>query len=599
MGKRANLFLILLLLAGLLAACGDSATPTTSSATTAAGSATSAATTAAATANPATAVATIAATTAASASGQGFAPMPELPALPATAKKGGTFTIANSGPLAQDIPATPNTRQTVAAWHGMYRLIWAPGLMSYNFTTLQWQLEMAQDLKVDESGKVLTFTLRPNLKWSDGSPLTVEDFQFTFDNISKPNKENPTLNYARLADTARVASFKSDPATATITVTLNQAYARDLALYYSVYPVVPKKVWDGKPYFDSAANPEHKKPTVVSGPYMVESYDPAVQAVLVPNPNWYRGKPNFDKVIVKPFAANLLYEALKNGQADFSWDVLPPAQFNEVKGNANIKTYEWTSVTAAWRYLTHNMTRAPFNDKALRQAIAFALDRDALIKLSESGRAQQMHSFLPDTSPNYYPEVPRYNFSLDKAKKVLEDAGYKLNGGVLSGKDGQPVKFTILYEVTDPISKLVVTYMQAQLKSLGMDVQVDGREPQAYLSTLIGKNYDIATGVTGMPFPDPDTAKFWFTSDGVFNTTGFKNERVDELFKLGASEQDAAKRKGIYNELQKILSEELPLNIMYARVPFLGASSKLGGLTPPKAGRFDENAVVASWFFNQ
>lgn len=601
MTKKLCLFILTGLLAMLLAACGDNTATPASSGVTATNPAkantvvaTSAATT---TAAPAP---TLAATqaTAANASSGGIASLPPIPTPPAEAKKGGTLTVANSGPLPTNLPATPNTTETVGAWFNIRNLLWSQGLMSFNFTTLEWQFELAQGLKVDDTGKTLTFKLRPGLKWSDGSPMTVDDFQFTYENISKPNKENPALNYARLADAARIAAFKTDPSSDTITITLNQAYARDLALYFSVYPVVPKKVWEGKPYFEAAKNPEIKNPSVVSGPYKIESYDPNVQGTLVANPYWYRGKPNFEKIILKPFAPNLVYEALKTGQADISFDALPAAQYNEVKGASNLKVYEWLPTSPSWRYVVYNTTAAPFNDKALRQAVAYALDRNAIIKLVENGRAAPMYTFLNDTSPYYNPEVTHYEFSFDNAKKALEEGGYKLQGASLSGKDGQPLKMTLMFDNSDPPGKLLATYIQAQLKTLGIEVQVDGREPQAYLSSLVTKKYDFATSTTGLVFPDPDTAKYFFISDGVYNVAGFKNARVDELFKLGASELDSAKRKQLYNEAQKILTDELPINILYGRIPYVAASAKLGGIVPSKA-RIDENSVIAGWYFTQ
>jgi peptide/nickel transport system substrate-binding protein len=593
------MFILVALFASILAACGSSS-PTTAGQTPASAATTAPAAQATATRSaPATAVVPTLAVTQSNASSAGnVAKVPPLPTVPANAKKGGTLTVANSGPLPTNLPANPNSTETVGAWFNLRGLLWAPGLMSFNFTSLEWQLEYAQELKVDETGKVLTFKLRPDLKWSDGSPITVDDFQFTFDSISKPNKENPALNYARLADTARVASFKSDAATGTITITLIQAFARDLALYYSIYAPTPKKVWEGKPYSDSVNNPEIKKPSVVSGPYKIDNYDPSSQGTFVANPNWHRGKPNFDTIVVKSFAANLVYDAIKTGQADISLDALPSARYSEIKADTSVKVYEWTPANPNWRYIAYNMTTAPFNDKVMRQAVAYALDRDTIIRLAEGGRAIPMYTFLNETSPYYNPEVQKYAFSMDKSKKLLEDGGYKLQNGVLMGKDGQPIKVTLIHETTDQPGKLMATYLQAQLKGLGIEVQVETREPQSYLSALISKKYDFATSTTGLVFPDPDTPKYFYVSDGVFNVAGLKNARVDELFKNGSSELDTAKRKQIYNEIQTILAEELPLSIIYGRIPYVAASAKMGGIVPSK-GRIDENTAFAAWYLNQ
>ncbi len=619
MWKKLRLALAFLLIAMLLVACGDpTATPATSSSSTTA-AASGAATTAAAS-GAATTAAVAAATTAAAAAATtsiaqsagktpeptlppkaeavtGVNPLPALPTAPAEAKKGGTLTLANSGPLATNIPATPTNSDVVGSWFTVTNLIWDSSLLQYNYTTLQWQLGMAKDFKVDAAGKVFTFTLRPDLKWSDGSPITPDDFVYTFEQISKPNKENPAANYARLADVVRITSYKGDNAANTVTITMAETYARDISLYFGSFWAVPKKVWEGKPYFDPANNPEIKKPSVVSGPFKIESYDPNAGATFVANSNWFRGKPNFDKVVMKPFAPNLIYEALKTGQVDATIDPLPPAQFNEIKGNQDLKTYEWYGAQSEYRYVVYNTTKAPMGDKALRQAIGYALDRSVMIKLAENSRAVPQYTFTNEVSPYFNPEVSRYDFSLDKAKKTLEDGGYKMQGSTLLGKDGQPVKMSFSHANVDVSGKIVATYAQAQLKQLGIDVSVEGKDPQSYLTGLVTKQYDVATGTTGSTvFPDPDTVKFFYIKDGVFNVAGFVNPRLDEIFKLGAFELDNAKRKALYSEAQKILTDELPSQVFYAQVPYIAANKKIGGIVPSKGGRIDLNSAVANWY---
>lgn len=610
MHKKLYVALVLaLLLATALAACGDNtATPapaaTTAAATTAAGG--GAATTAAKPATTAPAAATTVAAgktpeptlPATIAAVTGVAPMPALPALPADAKKGGTLTVAVAGTLPTNLPANSTSADVTGAFFTVRNFIWSPGLLEFNYTTLQWQLEMAKDFKVDPTGKIFTFTLRPDLKWSDGSPITPDDFVYMWENISKPNKENPAANYSRLGDTALVASYKGDNATNTVEITMKDTYARDIALYFANHMPVPKKVWQGKPYADPANNPEIKKPSVVSGPYMIESYDANSQGVLVANPNWYRGKPNFDKIILKPFAANLVYEALKTGQADVTIDPMPAAQFNEVKGNADLKTYEWYGVQSEYRYIVYNTTKAPFNDKTLRQAFGYAVDRKAMMTLAENGRAIPQYTFVNEVSPYFNPDITKYELNLDKAKKLLDDGGYKLDGSTRLGKDGQPLKFTISHATTDVAGKLVATYIQAQLKQLGVEVAVEGKDPQSYLGALVTKKYDAGVGTTGSAvFPDPDTVKFFYVTNGVFNVAGTSIPRLDEIFKLAANELDSSKRKALYGEAEKILTDELPSQVFYTQVPYITANKKVGGIVPSKGGRIDLNFAVASWYF--
>lgn len=611
MGKKLRLALIMFMVATALAACGEANTPTNAPAA-GSGTTTTAAAGGVATTTTAAGVTTTAAATtitqqptlppkapSASSSDTGLAPLPTLPALPAGAKKGGTLTLAVAGTLPPTLPAAGGTADVVGNYLAMSGLLWSRGLIDYDYNTLRWHLEMAKDLKVDDTGKVFTFTLRPDLKWSDGSPITTDDFQYTFDNISKPNPTNPTAQYALLSNLTNLASFKTDATAGTITFTFKDVFARDVAFYYLSFTPAPKETWNGKPFFDPSNNPEIKKPTVVSGPYKIESYDPNTQGVLVANPYWNLGKPNFDKIILKPFSPTLVYDALKTGQADAALTFMPASQYNEVKANTDLKTYDWYGVQDDFRYIVYNTTKAPFNDMALRQAIVYALDRNTMIKLAENGRAVPQYTFVNQNSPFFNPDLNHYDYSVAKAKSVLTGAGYTYQGSTLLGKDGQPLKFALDYANVDVAGKLIATYAQAQLKQLGMDVSVNGKDPQAYLIELLTKKYDVGTGLTGgSVFPDPDAVKFFYTKDGVFNTAGYVVPRIDEIFSLGAHELDNTKRIQLYQEAEKILNNDVPSAVFYAELYYMAANKKVGGIAPTKGGTVNLNYSIATWYFN-
>jgi peptide/nickel transport system substrate-binding protein len=605
MKPRLSLFVCLLLIASLLAACSSNptATPAGQTQTTAA---TTAQTTAPARTTPSVAPTAVEALStvrptlppqAVRGAGTQLAEQAPLPSLPSDAKKGGTLTIANPGALAIDLHPTPTTTAFTTQWGIIYYLIWEGGLLAYNFNTLQWELAMAKDMKVDEAGKVFTFTLRPDLKWSDGSPLTVDDFQFSFDNIAKPNRENPALNYAGLIDKVQVASFKVNAADSTITVTMQKAFARDLALQFINLTPIPKKVWEGKPFYDATNNPEIKKPTVTHGPYMIDSYD-TTQGVFKPNPNWYRGKANFEQIVVKPFAPTVIAEALKTGQADISGASLPNTLYEDVKKGENLTLYEWYGVQNNYRYIVYNTTATPFNDKALRQGIAYALDRKVMITLAEGGKALPQYIFETEASPFYTAEIKKWDFDLEKSKKLLADNGYKLEGSSLLGKDAKPLKFTVIYEPNDATAKAVCSYIQQQLKLVGIEVSVETKDPQAYLAAILTKKYDAAVGFAGgATFPDPDSRKTFYTKDGTYNVAGYVVPRLDEIFSQGAIELDAEKRKALYQEAMQILSEDLPSQIFYTRVYYVAANKKLGGVAPSKSSTLLSHSSIATWYF--
>jgi len=628
MRNKYPLALILLMASTLvLGACGDNtATPvvattaaaTTAAATTAAAT-TAAATTAAATTAAATTAATAttaAATTAAAttaagttaaattAAGAGSAPslalQPTLAAAPAGAPTGGTFTYVSLtgelAPVMHPYPSATDNSQSVAEADFM---IWDGAVVEYDYTNLAWVLHYAKDMKVSADGKTYTFTLRDGLKWSDGSDVTVADYQYAYDNAIKEDTANPDNNFVGLDDLKKV-TLKTDATAKTLTMTLDNVYATDLALAYlaAVVPV-PSKVWTGKPWYDATKNPEITKPTVVNGAYTVSTADPKAQIVFKANPTWFRGKSIYDTVVFKGGSAATVVESVKTGQADFAAN-FPPAQYAAEKSDPAVSVYDWSAANGTYRYVEYNMRRAPLNDKALRVAINYAVDRDNLVKLAENGLGTAQYSFVNPQSPYYNKAVNEYKYNLDTAKKTLADAGYKLDGsGNLLGKDGKPITLDVAFPTSSNPRVLIGTYLQQQLKQIGITVNVDGKEFNAYLDQVVNQHdFDISLGAAGGGFPDPDGFKSNAITDGTQNNPGYSNPQVDALFKQGAIETDAAKRKTIYDQAQQILSDDTPYFFLWNLNSFELFSSKVKGVQPGFKGSYHgfTNNDITRWY---
>jgi peptide/nickel transport system substrate-binding protein len=604
--KKFHLAIALtLILSLLLAACGSATNTSVPAATTAAPVATTAApqaTTAgtSATTAPATNATTAAArpTTAPATSSNPFdlKPRPALPALPANAKPGGKFTQVIGAKLAPALHPFPASTNHTATRIDVATLIWGAGLIIYDYTSLTWVLDAAQELKVSADNKTFTFKMRTDLKWSDGSAITMDDYQFAYDNFSKDNKESPKDNFVSLENAQRMKSLKADAATNTITIEMADVYPSDMTLVsIATVAPLPKKLWDGKPFQDGSKNSEIIKPTVVSGPYMIKSYDPNGEGFFVPNPYYYAGKPNYEEIVFKSADAAVMVESVKSGQADWA-NSFPPAQVAQVKEDSKYKYLEWVGVNSGYRYVEYNTTKAPLNDKVFRHALNYATDRNNLIKLAENGLGQPQLSFLSSLNNFYNKEVNEYKYNVATAKKMLADAGYKSEGGKLMGKDGKPIEITVVYPTSSPPRKLIATYMEQQFKELGVTIKVEGLEFQAYVDKVDSKNFDIGLGNRGGGFPDPDTFLSLFASNGTQNKTGFNSPRVDELFKLGAKEVDPVKRKVLYDEIQKIVNEESPIFFLWSLTNYAMFNKAVDGVNPNKGQRLDYNDSILRWY---
>lgn len=516
------------------------------------------------------------------------------PAGPTT--PGGTFVIASIGPLPKNAHPYPDSAAYSDGWTQVARLIFGGGLIDQDANTLEYMPYAASEWSISPDGKTFTFKLRDGMKWSDGQPIVVDDYVFAYSEAIK--EEN---DYVGLEDLERIESFTA-PDPKTLVVTLKETLAKDVAIgVATAISPVPKHVWQGKSWTDAVANSEILKPTVVSGPYLLKELNTAEGATFERNPNWFKGQANFERIVVKPSQQpTVAYELLKSDQAQWA-PAIPPSQYTEAKQNPNLQMYEWNPANGLYRVVEFNLKREPLGDKKVREALARAVSREDMIQVAENGLGQPQFTFInPSNTKWYNPNVEKYDFDVNKAKQLLQEAGFTLDGGSLKGPNGQPVKLQVLYPVSSAPRAKIATYMQQQYKQLGIEVEVKGLDANAYFEEAKKKNFDISLGSWGGGSIDPDLGpKGQLLSDGQQNVTGLESEKIDQMFKQGAVELDEAKRKQLYDDLQKLVNEELPSMYLYSATSFSPMSKKVVGVQTNKLDSLDANDSLTRWAFAQ
>ncbi len=543
--------------------------------------------------------ATVAPATAATPASAPATPAAAATSAPAQAPSGQALTIASLANLSKTLHPFPDAASYTQSWTDSAILLWgghgSGGLLTFDWDSLEYKPAMATDMpKVSADGKTYTFTLRTDLKWSDGSPITVDDFQFAWDNASKPDN-----NFVGLDDLAEIASFKTAADTHTIEVALKEPKARDVALgIVSAVGPIPKKVWDGKPWNDTSANPEILNPSVVLGPYKVQDFKIAEGATFVPVSTYPGGQPKIPQVEILPGQQpTVAYEELKSGRANFAPNI-PPSQYQEAKSNPDLNMVEWTAANATYRTLEFNTTRPFLSDKRVREALSRAVSRQDVLDVAEGGLATPQYSFIPPTNTRWAnPNAEQYDLDMDKAKQLLQDAGYQLQGGSLIGKDGQPIKLQVLYPTSSAPRAKIATYLQQQYKQLGIDVEVKGLDFNAYTDQVSHqRDFDISLAAYGGGSLDPDLGpRAQLITGGQQNVTGYSNPQVDQLFQQGSTELDDAKRKQIYDQVQQLVNADIPSHYLYALKAFSPVSKKIQGVVAHKGDRLDYNDALLAW----
>ena len=533
-------------------------------------------------------------------------------AAPATAPASSAAPSSSSGPLvwaslgnlSPTLHPYPDSASFTQTYVDSAMLIWGAnegggGLIAFDWNQLDYRPAMATAMpRVSADGKTFTLTLRQDLKWSDGAPVTVDDYVFAWENASK--KEN---DYVGLDQLQEIASYRS-PGPNTIEVSLTETKPRDVALgTVEIITPVPKHVWANKAWNDPTANLEINTPSVVLGPFRVQDYKVAEQATFVPVDTYYVGKPRVPQVqILAAQQPTVAYEALRSGRANYAPSI-PPSQYRDAKSNSDLNVPEWTPANAAFRSIEFNLSRPFLSDKRVREALARSVSRADVLDLAEQGLGTPQYSFVPPTNQKWVnPSVERYDFDLSRARQLLQDAGYQQQqGGQLMGKDGQPVRLQVVYPTTSAPRAKIAAYLQQQYRELGIQVEVKGLDFNAYSDQVQKqRDFDVNLATWGGGSIDPDlVSKPQLITGGQQNGPGYANPRLDQLFRQAGGELDEARRKQLYDQAQQLVAADLPSHYLYAVKGFSAMSRKLQGVAPSRGDRLDYNDAILAWVVAQ
>ncbi|MBX3161834.1 MAG: ABC transporter substrate-binding protein [Deltaproteobacteria bacterium] len=416
------------------------------------------------------------------------------------------------------------------------------GLTVVDSATLRPELALAESMvRVDD----LTWdvTVRADAKFSDGTRVTAADVAGTYADLLR--EDSDSLFHKGMAERfhrveardERTARFHLKSPLATFVTDID----------YSI-------VSYGK------GVPEHGK-TIGAGPYVIREIT-SQHVVLDVNPHYVLGqKPRVPVVeikFVRDVAARLLM--LAGGSADLVQNALRYDLIEEVRGRDRVKIDAAPSVFLT--YLLMNNTDPALRDLRVRQAIALALDRPAIIAAKFGGFAVPATGLLPPTHWAYNPDVPRWDRDLERARRLLDEAGFPDPDGA-----GPEPRLRLVYKTSsDHFRVSVARVIAAQLAEVGIEVEVRAFEFATFFADVKKGTYQLASMQTA-EITEPDFYFTYFHSSWIpsaknpdgYNRWRYINPDVDRLTEQGRREVDPAKRKTIYAEAQRLVARDLPI----------------------------------------
>ncbi|MEM7301400.1 MAG: ABC transporter substrate-binding protein [Pseudomonadota bacterium] len=410
---------------------------------------------------------------------------------------------------------------------------------------------LAKSWEVSDDGLTVTLNLVEGATFHDGKPITSEDVAFSVDTI-KANHPFKTMF-------APVTSVET-PNPTTAVLKLSQPHpALMLAMSSQLMPIIPKHVYgDGQ---DPKAHPQNSENVVGSGPFKLVEFKRDEHVILERYDGFFmEGRPYLDKIvmrIIKDQAAQTI--ALENGELHLATFIQNPRNINRMKKSDKlVVTPDGYGAIGPLDWLAFNTASGKTADVNVRKAIAHAVDKNFLLKAIHLGTAKEARAPIHPDSPLSESDLEAYEFDVDKANKILDDAGYK------RGADGNRFALTIDYGW--PAMKPKAEYLKPALKKIGIDVTVrTSADFPTWAKRISTHDFDM-TWDTVFNWGDPvigvhRTYQSSNIKKGVIwsNTQQYKNARVDELLELAGKETDAEKRKALYSEFQKIIADELPV----------------------------------------
>ena len=477
---------------------------------------------------------------------------------------------ATSTQLVMTSGATAVTLDPMVSLDGQSPLLWRCSyetLLSYKGSTIDLEPSLAQAYELDDAKNQLIFHLRPNVFFTDGTALDAAAVKL---NIERQIAVQQGISYA-------LGSVKTIETPDDQTVVVNLSGFSDGLIYgfaslYGLYMISPKAITDNKG--SDWAQSWLRSNMVGTGPYVLQDYQLNQQASFVRNEKYWAGwsGTHFDRVLVQYLSdASTGRLELEQGQSQIAY-YLPDDVVFAMRDDKAVEVLDNPSFNVY--YLGLPCRTGPTANKAVRQAISFGFDYETWSRDILNGTATQAKGPLPKGFPGYDDSIPQYNYNVDKARKMLADAGHA--GGGFSLK----YIFETGYYWKRPLGE----QFQANMKDLGIDVSIQELSPTTWVETLSNKSEaSEAYGVVWWPSLATPFDYLWtlFATSAQgsagYNFTYYSNPKFDAALDQASVESDQAKRMALYTKASRIAVDDAPYLFLSDANNLVPVSPKLKG----------------------
>ncbi len=533
---------------------------------------------------------------------------------PTAGTEGGTlYFILNGDPKTLN-PALAQETTSTAVIGDLFS-----GLTRLDLKTMEVKPDLALRWEVSEDGRVWTFYLRRDVRWSDGTPFTADDVVFTFneiyynDSIPTPTRDILTVK-GRKIKVEKIDRY-------TVRFILPEPFAPFLnALSAEILPKHKLERFVREGTFNTAWNVNTDPSEIVgTGPWVIKEYVKGQRVVYLRNPYYYRKdeegrrlpylKRKVGVIVSDPDTALLKFS---NGEVDYLG--LRPQDLQHIAKleGKEVEVYD-LGPTPSTTFLVFNQNpnaKIPpyklrwFQNRIFRIAISHAVDREGICYLVYNGLAEPLYTPITPANRPYYAEgyYPRFEYNLEKARKLLESIGFRDRDGdgILEDPEGHDLKFTLITNAGNKERETIGNILKEDLKKIGVEVHFQPIDFNNLVSRLTAPPYEweaVIIGLTGSL--DPHFGRNVWHSSGLLHMWHPRQENpstpweaeVDRLIDRGAVELDFKKRVELYRKAFRIITEQQPMIFIATPKSMLAVYRKFGNLFPTVWGWYEEEML--------
>jgi peptide/nickel transport system substrate-binding protein len=489
-------------------------------------------------------------------------------------------------PMVAKVYVLGMVRRPLTAYDADWRLIC---MLCIELPSFENGLAEKVDLGGGKTGVRVTYTLQPEARWGDGVPVTTEDVLFSYE-LGK----NPQSGVANAELYRRILKVEAkDAKTFVLTfdrLTFDYAAVND----FEILPAHLERAALADPAqyrFRTRYDSDPTNPGLYMGPYRITEVAPGSHVVLERNPSWWGKKPFFRRIVVwtventAALEANLLAGGIDMvaGELGFSLDVA--LGFERRHGRDFTVLYK---PGLSFEHIDVNLDNPVLADKRVRQALLYGIDRQAISDQIFAGRDPVADSFMPPSDTVYSSDVPHYAYAPDKARALLDEAGWRAaSDGIRRNQDGTPLALELATTSGNRTREMIEQVLQSQWRQIGIAVRLKNLPARVLFSATSRRNFTMAmfawvASPENVPRSEiysdqvPSAENGWSGQ----NFDGFRNPEVDRLVDAIEIELDRAKRLELWRKLQALYAEELPALPLYFRADAFVLPKWLDGVVP-------------------